>query len=151
MMLTANPWKSYRQVATQTASPGQLVLMLYDGAIRFLEQALTGFDTEDLSESNATVSNNILRAQAVISELNNSLNLAEGGELAATLRRLYEYMEWNLVQSNINKQAGGIKEAILRLTVLRDAWVAMLNRQTAGAESAPEVAPAAVPAPSGRP
>ena len=54
----ANPWKSYRQVATQTASPGQLVLMLYEGAIRFLERARLGFAQEDPAEFNLTINNN---------------------------------------------------------------------------------------------
>jgi flagellar secretion chaperone FliS len=124
-----NPWKSYRQVATQTAPPGQLVLMLYEGAIRFLDRALTGFSMDDPAESNETINNNILRAQDILHELDASLNLEAGGELANTLRRLYLYLDWRLEQSNLQKQSGGLEEAIRRLTVLRDAWAAMLNGQ----------------------
>jgi flagellar secretion chaperone FliS len=128
-MDSASPWHSYRRVATQTASPGQLVLMLYDGALRFLAQALSGFEQEDPVEFNATISNNILRTQAIIHELSGSLNMDDGGELAATLRRLYDYIDWHLVQSNIKKEPQGIKEAIIRITALRDAWAGMLNGQ----------------------
>ncbi len=60
--------------------------MLYDGAIRFLERALEGFQHDDPLEFNLTINNNILRAREIINELNNSLDLAQGGELAATLR-----------------------------------------------------------------
>ena len=67
-MPPVNPWASYRSVATQTASPGQLVLMLFDGAIRFLECALNGFGSEDIVESYQTINNNVLRAQAIIHE-----------------------------------------------------------------------------------
>jgi flagellar secretion chaperone FliS len=135
-MPVACPWKSYRQVATQTAPPGQLVLMLYEGAIRFLEQARLGFTKEDPAEFNTTINNNILRAQEIILELNLSLNTTEGGELAATLRRLYEYMDWRLMQSNIKKEEEGLKDVIRRLTVLREAWTSMLQDQQPSARSA---------------
>ena len=125
----ANPWKSYRQIATQTASPGQLVLMLYEGAIRFLERARLGFAKDDPAECNETINNNILRAQEIIQELNVSLNVKEGGDVAANLRRLYEYMDWRLMESNLKKNEEGIQEIIRRLTVLRDAWSSMLQNK----------------------
>jgi flagellar protein FliS len=124
-----NPWQSYRQVVTQTASPGQLVLMMYDGAIRFLERALVGFANEDPAEFNQVINNNVLRAQEIINELNGSLNMRDGGDFAANMRRLYNYMDWRLQQSNNLKQEAGIREAIGRLTVLRDAWSQMLQQQ----------------------
>ena len=123
-----NPWQSYRQVATQTAPPGQLVLMLYDGAIRFLERARQGFQYEDPLEFNLTINNNLLKAQAIISELNLSLNMEEGKECAANFRRLYNYLDRRLQESNQYKQETGIVEVIGRLTVLRDAWAEMLQK-----------------------
>jgi flagellar protein FliS len=121
--------KSYQTIATQTASPGQLVVMLYDGAIRFLERALTGFQYDDPLEFNRTINNNILRAREIINELNNSLDLAQGGELAGTLRRLYYFMNRQLLRSNARKTPDGIQDTIRRLGVLRDAWSEMLRRQ----------------------
>ena len=121
--------QSYRQVATRTASPGQLVLMLYEGAIRFLEHAQTGFSQDDPVEANTTVHNNILRAQEIIRELDFSLNVTEGGELAFQLRRLYDYFDRRLQESNLNKEPAGISEVIKRLSVLRDAWASMLQKQ----------------------
>jgi flagellar protein FliS len=126
-MHVANPWKSYRQIATQTAPPGQLVLMLYDGAIRILERALTGFQAEDPAERNSVVHNNLQRAQEIIRELNMSLNMEQGGECAATLRKLYDYFEDRLWQSNLKKRTEGIEEVIRHIKVLRDAWAAMLQ------------------------
>jgi len=125
----ASPWQSYQHIATQTASPAQLVLMLYDGAIRFLERALTGFAEDDPLRFNQTICNNVLRAQEILGELNQSLNLRQGGEFAATMRRLYNYLDWRLQQSNHHKEATGIKEVIARLAVLRDAWAQMLLQQ----------------------
>jgi len=124
-----NPWQSYRQVATRTASPGQLVLMLYEGAIRFLERAQAGFQLEDPVEYNTTINNNILRAQDIIRELDFSLNIAAGGELAQQLRRLYDYFDRVLLEANLRKNPAGISEVIERITVLRDAWATMLTKQ----------------------
>jgi flagellar protein FliS len=138
-MPPSNPWQSYRQVATQTASPGQLVLMLFDGAIRFLEKARLGFSADDPLEFNQTINNNVIRAQDIIHELNWSLDVEKGGEVAGTLRRLYDYMDHRLHQSNQHKQQDGILDVIHRLTVLRDAWAEMLRKGGANepAESAP--------------
>jgi flagellar secretion chaperone FliS len=131
-MTTAAPLRSYRTIATQTAPPGQLVLMLYEGAIRFLEQALADFDQADPLEFNATIHNNVRRAQDILTELNNSLDLSQGGDLAATLRGLYGYMHRQLTLSNTRKTPEGIHDNISRLTVLRDAWSQMLRQQGSG-------------------
>ena len=128
-MNAANSWKSYRQIAAQTAPPGQLVLMLFDGALHSLERALTGFDYDDPREKNQTIHNNLQRAVDIIRLLNNSLNLEVGGKLAETLRNLYHYFDRRIVQSNLRKQRDGIDEVIVHLKELRDAWAAMLVNQ----------------------
>ena len=136
-MTTAAPLRSYQTIATQTAPPGQLVLMLYEGAIRFLDRALVGFQHEDPLEFNSTINNNVIRAQEILNELNNSLDLQQGGDLAATLRGLYGYMDRQLTLSNTRKSPEGIHDTIERLSVLRGAWSDMLRQQSA-APAAPE-------------
>lgn len=131
-MKQSHPWNSYRQVATTTASPGQLVLMLFDGAIRFLEQARTGFALDDPLECNQTVHNNIVRAQKIIQELNYSLNMSAGGDFAANMRRLYDYFDTRLNHSNRTKCEKGVGEVIARLTTLREAWAEMLRGSADG-------------------
>ena len=121
-----NSWQSYRQVATQTAPPGQLILMLYDGTLRFLERALLGFDLKDPLEFNQTINNNLLRAQAIINELNVSLDMERGGAFSANMRRLYDYLDRRLQESNARKDQAAVQEVIRRLTVVRDAWSQML-------------------------
>lgn len=128
-MYAANPWKSYRQIATKTAPPGQLVLMLYEGAIRALERSLPGFGQDDPVEANTTVHNNLQRALEIIRELNMALDMDRGGECAATLRRLYDYFEHRLWQSDLKKERTGVEEVIRHLSVLRDAWATMLANQ----------------------
>ena len=128
----------YKTIAAQTAPPGQLVVMLHDGAIRFLDCALAGFQYDDPKEFNETINNNVLRAQEIISELDGSLDLVQGGELAATLRRLYHYMDDRLTHSNASKSPEGIRDALQRLSTLRDAWREMLaQRGSAQREPAP--------------
>lgn len=109
--------------------------MLYEGAIRFLGQAQAGFQLEDPVEYNTTINNNILRAQDIIRELDFSLNVAEGGELALQLRRLYDYFDRVLLEANLRKDPKGIGEVIERISVLRDAWATMLSQQNNSTET----------------
>lgn len=134
MMSRNKPWDSYRKVATQTATPGQLVLMLYDGALKFMEKALTGFDYKDPLMFNQTINNNIVRAQAIIHEMNASLNMQAGGEVASNFRRLYNYFYRRLTEANRTKQKAPIEEIISRVRVLRESWAEMLRK---GGEARP--------------
>ena len=138
-MNSANPWKSYRQIATQTASPGQLILMLFDGALNSMERALLGFEQASPGARNEIIHNNLRRAVDIIRQLNACLNLEAGGELAKTLRRLYHYFDSRLTESNLKKRREGIDEVIGHLSGIRDAWATMLNQQ--GQETNPSHSP----------
>ena len=146
MMHVVNPWKSYRQVSTLTASPGHIVLMLYDGALCSLERSLPGFSAQDPAQANMLIHNNLQRAQEIIRELNCALNMEEGGECATTFRRLYDYFDRQIRQSNIRKRRDGVDEVIRHLTVLRDAWASVLQKQPAPDPFLPAQSPAAVAA-----
>jgi flagellar protein FliS len=126
-MPVPNPWKSYRRIAAQTAPPGQLVLMLFDGALNSLDRALLGFGQADLAERNATIHNNVQHTLNIVRELRFSLDLKAGGQLAETLCNLYCYFERRLTESNRKKSRDGIDEIIPMLKQLRDAWFQMLN------------------------
>jgi flagellar protein FliS len=128
-MPASNPWKSYRQVATQTAPPGQLILMLFDGALRFLGRGLAGFNCADPAEANMAIHNNFQRALDIVRELNRAVNMEQGGDCAETFRQLYDYFERKIVESNVRKSPEGAREVIGHLTVMRDAWAAMLAGQ----------------------
>jgi flagellar protein FliS len=126
-MPAIDPWKSYRRIATQTAPPGQLVLMLFDGALLSLDRALLGFSLTDIAERNSAIHNNLQKAVDIVRELNGSLDLDAGGQLAETLRNLYAYFERRLIESNIRKTRAGIDEVLPMIKQLRDAWFQMLN------------------------
>ncbi|MEA3486414.1 MAG: flagellar export chaperone FliS [Thermodesulfobacteriota bacterium] len=115
----------YRQTEISTADRGRLVVLLYEGAINFLKKA-----KNDVQEGNVEAKcNNITRAQDIIQELNNSLKMDEGGEIAGNLRSLYFFMERYLVKAKIERD--GIKkmdEVITMLTSLYDVWVEILTK-----------------------
>ena len=126
-----SPLQSYKTISLETAPPGQLVLMLFDGAIKFLERAKLGFGIEDPVEMNETVHNNITRAQDIINELNSTLNMDQGGEIAVVLRDLYAYLDKRLFESNIRKELEGVQEVIDRLSTVQAGWSEMLELESA--------------------
>ena len=88
--------KSYKAQSVRTASPGKLVLMLFDGYLRFSAAAKKAFDETDLVKKNEGINNNLIRAQNIVSELQSSLDMTVPGELPGTLYRLYDYVLTNL-------------------------------------------------------
>jgi flagellar protein FliS len=116
--------------------------MLFEGAIRCLDRAENGFGIEDPAESNQATHNNLQRAQEILHELNMALDLDQGGELAHTLRSLYEYMDRRLLESNLQKSADGLIETRKHLATLRDAWAQMLRGSDDNVPSGPVLAAA---------
>jgi len=135
-MLPKKRLASYQSVAIATASPGKLILMLMDGAVRFLHTAEDGLKLKDLRARQETVHNNLLKAQNIISELQRCLNLREGGDFAINMFRLYDFMNTRLMEANTRKEPANIRVVIKLLGELRDAWDQMLREQSmAGAAS----------------
>jgi flagellar protein FliS len=129
--MIANPYQQYQESHLETASQGKLLLMLYDGAIRFLTQAHQALEAKRYQDSH----NFILRAEDVITELMACLRMDVGGEIAFNLYRLYEYMNWRLIQANIKRDAGMVLEVQNRLRDLREAWAEAIKIQAAQAGS----------------
>ncbi len=107
----------YKETQVKTANQGKLIVMLYDGAIKFLKTALDNIPEKKYD----VVNNNIIKAQDIISELMLSLNF-EVGDFANKLFSLYTYMNKKLVEGNIKKNAEPIKEVIDFLIDLKEAW-----------------------------
>ena len=120
--------KSYKASSVQTASPGRLVLMLFDGYLRFTAAATKSWDEPDLIKKNEGINNNLIRAQNIVTELQSSLDLTVPGDLPGTLYRLYDYVLTNLQQANINKDVQKIVEADKVIAELREAWSEMLTQ-----------------------
>lgn len=125
-MKSTNPLHIYRKTAATTASPGELVLMLFDGALRFMTAAELGFQEENFARRNELIHNNIMRTQAIITELQATLNMEKGGEFSENLYRLYDFMQEHLNQANREKNLDKIKTVVGFMQDIRDAWSQML-------------------------
>lgn len=108
----------YRAVKIQTASPAQIMLMLYDGAIRFAKIAKKKIEDEDLSGKGTYIG----KVQAIISELMGSLDFSIAPELCTQLEQLYIYMMEQLTEANVNVDVEPIDLVIKLLTTLREGW-----------------------------
>lgn len=128
-MYRPNKYQAYQSGAVFTASPAQLVLMLFEGSIKFLNIALEGFKFQDPLEFNLTIHQNIQKAQAIIRELRACLDSEKGPEFADKMTALYNYFDRRLQEGNLKKDEAPIKEVIRHLEVLRDAWKEMLLKQ----------------------
>jgi flagellar protein FliS len=129
-MLAQSYARTYRSNAVLTASPGQLVLMLYDGALKALALAREAFARPEEDFRRIEVINaQLLKAQAILNELSSGLNFEAGGEVALTMQRLYDYHLNRLFEANLRKQVGPVIEVERLLRELRDAWAEMLSQQ----------------------
>ena len=116
----------YLKNQIETSSPEQILVLLYDGAIKFLNQAKIGIENKDIEMTH----NNLMKAQNIISELRNTLDMDIGGELASNLYALYNYFNRRLVQANIKKETDPIDEVLEHLRGLRDTWKqAIINKR----------------------
>ena len=113
-----NPYNQYKQTQITTANQGKLIVMLYDGAVKFLNIAIDNMEPKTYD----VVNTNILKAQDIITELSLSLNMNEGGEIAQNLFNLYMFFKKRLLEANIQKDAEIAKEVLNNLKTLREAW-----------------------------
>ena len=120
--------KSYKAQSVQTASPGKLVLMLFDGYLRFTSAAKNAWSEEDMIKKNEGINNNLIRAQNIVTELQSSLDMSVPGDLPGTLYRLYDYVLTNLQQANLSKDIQKVDEADKVIAELREAWAEMLTQ-----------------------
>lgn len=112
---------AYKENSISTQSRGKIVVMLYDGAIKALRQAISAIDNNDF----AAKGKHIMKAQAIISELDASLDMDAGGEIAKNLRSLYNFMWRHLNTASIKKDTQKIREVIKCLEDLNEGWKAI--------------------------
>ena len=90
---------AYMQNSVYTASKDRLLLMLYDGLVKFIKQGIAGLEEKNYEKANT----NLIKAQNIISEFMATLDMQKGGELANKLNLLYDYMRRRLIEANIKK------------------------------------------------
>lgn len=114
---------AYQRSAVLTASQGQLIVMLYDGANRFLAQAGVAMTERQIE----TAHNKLRRAEMIISHLQASLDYERGGEIAPRLAAIYVFCQRHLNQARIHADPQRIEQVRSLLGTLRDAWVQVAN------------------------
>ena len=128
--------KQYRQVQIKTANKGNLILLLYRGAIKFMKKAIEQLESKDLEGKG----NSLMRAQDIVLELMYSLDdkmLGERNPLAVNLQSLYLYAYRRLVYANVHMDVEPIEEVIALLQNLQDAWEKVVANEGDGANDAP--------------
>lgn len=141
-MLTDRGIEAYRlnqlELSINSAEPVELIVLLYDGAIGSVRRAVLLLSASDVPGK----AREITRATNIISELRAVLNLEKGGEIAANLAALYDYLRGQLLQANLKNSVEKLEEVAALLTDLRGAWAELAESQrdqtrTAGGVAAP--------------
>ena len=124
-MAITNPYQSYQQNSVTQSTPGELTLMLYNGCLKFLNQAKKGIETDNIELRNT----NIQKAQAIIREF--MITLDKSIPVSESMFDLYEYMNNRLIEANVKNDATIVEEVIGYTTEFRDTWkqVIQINRQ----------------------
>ena len=111
-----NPYQQYQQNFVNSAGKGQLTLMLYDGAARFIKHGIKGIEEKDIQSAH----HSIIKAQNIIDHLNETLD--KKYELSGSLASLYDYISRRLIEANIKKDRDILSEVLDLTSQLRDTW-----------------------------
>src|SRR5207245_1896011 len=108
----------------QSASREKLLLMLYEGAIRYMKQAMLAIEKKDIAGRGL----NIGKAYDIVCELNNTLNFEAGGDLAKSLEQLYMFITEQLTKSNIGNDPKPLQDALKIMETLYSGWVEAVEK-----------------------
>ena len=117
-MALPTAYEAYRTTQVKTSSPADLLLLLYDGAIKWCQKAVIHLNSGDGEAAHQA----LLKSQDIISELMISLDFAAGEEIAQGLYQLYDYMYSRLVEANIKKEEELVAEVVGMLQEMREMW-----------------------------
>ncbi len=115
---------SYRRAAVESSSPVQLVVMLYDGALRFCAEARGAILRSDIPAKGTALSKVI----AIVGELQSTLDLERGGEVAASLHQLYSYLTDRLIAASGSQAIEPLDDAVRILSKLREGWAGVADQ-----------------------
>lgn len=129
MSVKAQAYQQYRNSVVETASPGRLLLMLYDAAIRNLDTAHRAIEDQNTSQANDC----LLKAQDILLELMSTLDMEY--EIAKQLLSLYDFMYRQLIEANVKKDVELVDGVHGFLVELRDTWQEAMKRSAAASTS----------------
>lgn len=117
-----DPYMEYKQNSIMTASPEELVLMLYNGIIRFIEEAKLAIKDKNIEKAH----NSIMRAQDIVLELMATLDMQY--DISKNLYNIYEYISRRLVEANLKKDTEALDEVKTLVSDLKDTWTKAVNK-----------------------
>lgn len=124
-MYGKNAHSAYQNVQVTTTDRGRLLLMMYEGAIKFLKQAKSGLETNDIAKFCRFLS----KGQAIIAELMNTLDFEKGGEIARDLDRLYDFMLFYLTEANLHRDPKRIQKVIGLIDTIYSAYKEIIDSE----------------------
>lgn len=119
-----NAYQQYKKTSIQSASREKLLLMMYEGAIKFTKKAIIACEKNDI----AGRGENIGRVYDIILELMNTLDHKVGGDISQHLEQLYMFMTDQLTKANAKGDVAPLREVLKLLEVLYDGWVQAINK-----------------------
>lgn len=143
-MLHQTALQQYKSTHVETGSAEKLIVLLYEGALRFCDEARRAIDDGDIPAR----ANKLGRAKRIVQELRNSLDHEVGGEIAERLESLYEFVEHRLTVANLDHDHQAIDDATQILGILLESWQRVARGEI---ESPGDTDLPSVPAPSSRP
>ncbi|MDR2198258.1 MAG: flagellar export chaperone FliS [Deltaproteobacteria bacterium] len=123
----------YRQTQVTTVDKGRLIIILYEGAIKFIREAMKAQEAGDIPGKASAIN----RALDIINELNQSLNMQEGGEIAVNLRRIYKFWNEHLLRAKVSRDGHGLGDVEGMMVSLAQAWEVVCN-DPAATKAAPK-------------
>ena len=119
-------YDAYAKNKILTASPAELTLMLYEGAIKFTNIGIVAIEKSDIPKANT----NIQKAERIIAELRGTLDMKY--EVAKDFDNVYEYIGWCLLQGNVKKDISKLEEALKHMRTMRDTWKEVMDLNKRG-------------------
>ena len=126
MAVNKNPYAAYANNKVLTASPAELILMLYDGAIKFCNIAMMGIEENNIEKAH----NNMIKVENILLEFRGSLD--HKYPVAEDFERVYQYLIRRLHEANIKKDAEILNEVLEHLRTMRDTWKEVMRLNNVG-------------------
>ncbi|MBQ3515753.1 MAG: flagellar export chaperone FliS [Lachnospiraceae bacterium] len=126
--MAPNPYAQYQRSKILTASPAELTLMLYEGAIKFGNIAIEAIEEKDIEKAH----DNIIKVQRIIQEFRSTLNMKY--PVAQDFENVYSYLASRLFEANIRKDAEIMREVVEHLRTMRETWIEVMKKNKQGEE-----------------
>ncbi len=126
--MAPNPYAQYQRSKILTASPAELTLMLYEGAIKFGNIAIEAIEEKDVQKAH----DNIVKVQKIIQEFRATLNMKY--PVAQDFENVYSYLASRLLEANVRKDAEIMREVVEHLRTMRETWIEVMKKNKQGEE-----------------